>query len=53
MFKKRPFIRHIRWLYHRYQLAKHYHFWTDGLGYLPVYIARDLQALDEIWRGER
>lgn len=49
---KWPIIRHIRYLYHRHQVARHYAMW-QSLGSLPVYAAHDMEALDEIWRGER
>lgn len=52
MMKRWLLIRHIRWLYHRQQVIKHYRFYRS-VGYLPVNAAYDKACLDEIWRGER
>jgi hypothetical protein len=45
-------IRHIRYFYLRYKMNQHYDMWAQ-LGSLPVYIDRDYEVLDAIWRGER
>jgi hypothetical protein len=50
--KRWPIIRHIRYFINVYRVNRHYDEWRK-LGFLPVHIARDIEALDEIWRGER
>lgn len=47
-----PGVRHVRYLYHKWQMIKHYAFWRE-LGYLPNNIEHDLAELNRIWRGER
>lgn len=44
-------IRHIRWLYHKLMIERHYAMWSE-LGLLPVYRSHDEEVLLMIWRGE-
>jgi len=50
--KRWPIIRHVRYFYYKYKMLEHYDMWRK-LGSLPVYIDKDIEVLDEIWRGER
>lgn len=50
--KRWPIIRHIRYYYYVYKVNQHYDMWRD-LGYLPVYVQHDIDALNEIWSGKR
>lgn len=45
-----PIIRHIRYFWHKRRMLQHYDNWRS-LGYLPVHINRDIEALNEIWAG--
>ena len=49
--KRWPIIRHVRYFYWCYRVNQHYDSW-GMLGSLPVYIGRDYEVLDAIWRGE-
>jgi hypothetical protein len=49
--KRLPIIRHLRWVYHTWQVNKHYEFYRK-LGMLPVNADKDYEVLDAIWRGE-
>lgn len=46
-----PIIRHLRWVFYRWQVARHYAMWSE-LGYLPLNADRDFAVLDQIWRGD-
>lgn len=49
--KKWPLIRHVRYYWYFYRMTQHYAHWRE-LGYLPVHVESDLDALNDIWRGE-
>jgi|GEM_PF-2298218 hypothetical protein len=51
VMKRLPIIRHLRWVYHTWQVNKHYEFYRK-LGMLPVNADKDYEVLDAIWRGE-
>ena len=48
--RRLPIICHIRWLYHSWQIARHYEFYAK-LGYYEA-SDHDRLMLDAIWRGE-
>ncbi len=47
--RRLPLIRHIRYFYHTYHLARHNRTWFD-LGYFPN--PRDRIVLQKIWDGD-
>jgi hypothetical protein len=46
-------IRHVRWLWHAWQLSR----WVSNWASVGIGLGRpnkaDVEALDQIWRGER
>jgi hypothetical protein len=46
-----PIVRHVRWAWHRFQMASHYEAWAL-MGMLPANADLDLAALDAIWLGD-
>ena len=48
--KRWPIIRHLRWLWYSWQLARWMQFWSRAGLTLPN--IHDLEYLNRVWRGE-